>query len=154
MEGGPVDRSLEKWLSVWASELVYTWNCEHTLNMTRWQDILSQQGNIFLVRLTAGLSNDESDKCDTSNRPLDDHDDTSVTVLTTSCVSVIDVYIVKKTQTQTFDITRMRSQAWHNNEHVKDDSWPNKKKGSKTCTGNTWNDFLCLCTCILLRAWW
>jgi len=33
---------------------------------------------------------------------------------------------------KTFNITKMRSQAWHINQHAKDDRWSNKWKGSKT----------------------
>ena len=40
------------------------------------------------------------EKCDTWDRPLDDRGNTCMTVLTTLSVSVIDVYIVRKTQTQ------------------------------------------------------
>lgn len=104
--------------------------------------------------LTVGLPNGERDKCDASDRPSDDHDNTCTIVLTTLCVSAIDVCIANTTQTQTFNITRARLQAWHRNQHVEDNSWSEKRKGRKTCRGNTWNDFLSLHTCMLLRAGW
>jgi len=50
-------------------------------------------------------------KCDTSDRTSNDHDDTCAKVLKTMCVSAIDVYIETKTHTQTFNIIRTRSQA-------------------------------------------
>ena len=52
MEGGLVDKSSEKWSSLWESELVYAWPYEHTLNMTWQEDILNQQDNICSVWLT------------------------------------------------------------------------------------------------------
>jgi len=100
MEGGVVDRSSTKWLSVWISEVVYTWTCEHIVNMTSRQDISNQQDNICSMWLIVGLSNDERNKCDTLGRPSDDHEDTCATVLTTSCVSAIDVYRENIAQTQ------------------------------------------------------
>ena len=45
------------------------------------------------------LSNGERNKCDTWDRPLDVRDDNCAIVLTTLCVSVIDVYIENKTHT-------------------------------------------------------
>ena len=95
-----------------------------------------------------------NDKCGTSDRPLNDHDDSCVTMLTTLCVCEIYVYIMNKNQTQAFNITGTRSQAWHNNQHDEDDSLVKKWQGSNTCRGNKWNDFLCLRTSMLLRTWW
>lgn len=140
MEGGLVDRSLTKWLSVWMSELMYTWPCEHTLNITWWQDISNQQENICLVWLTAGLSNGESEKYDTSDRPLNDRM-TLVRQWLQHHVWVWLMIIVNITHTQTFHITRTRLQVWHSNQHAEDNSWENKLKESKTCRGSTWNDF-------------
>ena len=47
-----------------------------------------------------GLSNGESDKLDTSDRPSYDYDNTWETVLTTSCVSAIYAYMADITQIQ------------------------------------------------------
>ncbi len=64
--------------------------------MNQWKDTSNYQDNIYLVSLTDSAS----DKCDTSDRSLNDCDDACMTVHKKSCVSVIDVYMVNTTQTK------------------------------------------------------
>ncbi len=64
--------------------------------MTQWQDTSNYQDNIYSMWLTNSASN----KHETCDILLNDCDDACTTVHTTSCVSVIDVYMVNTTQTQ------------------------------------------------------
>lgn len=63
---------------------------------------------------------------------MDDRDDTCVTMLATLCVSMTNVYIVKKTQKHKDKPSNSPDQD-HKHDKVinmpKDDRWSNKKKG-------------------------
>jgi len=95
MEGGLVGRSSTKWLSVWASELVYTWPCEHTLNMSCDKTPRTNKTTYAMCDWLKGTS----DKCDTWDRSLKDHDDNCTTLHTTLCASMTDAYIMNTTCT-------------------------------------------------------
>lgn len=123
MEGGLVDRRSEKigkCLSEWTREyMTLRRHTQHDLT-TRHLKPTRQHVSMWL---TTRLSNGESNKCDTSDIPSDDCVDSCTTVLTTLCMSVIDVYIVNKIPTQIFNITRTRSQEWHSDQRAKDVNW-------------------------------
>lgn len=91
MEGGSVGIFLEKWQSVSVIEFLYIWPCEHTLSMTLWQDPSNQQDNMLSAWPSTGLFKGESNKCDSSNRHSENHDETFVTVPKTFYMSVMDV---------------------------------------------------------------
>ncbi len=90
LEGDLVIKDSAKWLSVWVSELMHTWSCEHTVNMNWQQDASNHQDNIYSVWLT----NDVSDKHETCDRSFNDQGDAFMIVHTTPFLSVTDVYIV------------------------------------------------------------
>ena len=80
------------------------------------------------------LSRAGSDKCDTWDRPLDDRDDTCVTVLASLCVSVIDVHTAKTTQTHKDKPSKSLEQDRNHGKEInmpKDNSWLSKQKGGR-----------------------
>lgn len=81
-----------------------------------------------------GMSRDESDKCDTWGRPLDDRDDTCATILITLCVSVMWVYIAEKSQTHKDKPLKSLEQDCKHDKAInmpKYNGWLSKKMGEK-----------------------
>ena len=135
LEGNLFVRTLEKWLSVWASEFVNTWPCKHIINMTWRQDTSNHQDNIHSVWLINGYEQQAQHLRYTFRWPWQHVCDSSYKIMR-KCDRCLHS---EHNSNITFNITRTRSQAWHRNQHVEDDIWSNKRKGSKMCRGNKWN---------------
>lgn len=116
LEGSLVIKTSTKWLSVWTNEI-----CKCDLTNTHPHDLTMRWLKPTRHTCSTWLTDGASDKRDTRDWSLINHDDTCVIVNVTPCASATDVFIANITGThkaKTLSMTKTWLQARHWHQHA------------------------------------